>query len=221
MARSSFFASFALTSALAAACGGTTLTSSTTSDSGADASAGKDGGSGVDAVATADGGCIESPVLGAACNPQGPAACNLGDRCCIGYDWNCSSQTATWEQLGLGCACQVQPDASGVIDAASGSDAGASDAGDACGGCAVGDVCVVTTSSGGPCIQPGDGGVCPDGTVVPPNSCCSNTSVSVQCQPRPAACTGPLTCGCAISLCSCNQCSSASGSTVDCVCAFP
>jgi len=214
MPRSSSFRSAAfsvLALALVSACGGTTVggTSTHGADGGVAHDAATHDAKG-DARVSADAGCVESPVEGEACTPGVSTACPMsGNACCIGYVWSCSSSTGTWVKEGLGCAC--------LIDAGVAVDAGGSDS---CGGCPAGDVCVVTTSSGGPCMQPGDGGVCPGGQVVPPGSCCDNSSVSAACQPRPSACTGGLSCGCAASLCSC-MCSSAAGSTLQCTCAFP
>jgi hypothetical protein len=91
-------------------------------------------------------------------------ACQPADPCCAGYEWVCS--TGTWQQSGLGCACQVE--------------AGAVDAGPfTCGTstCAGGDYC----QDHPPGIVPADGGSFPD---------------AYECLPVPAACAATPTCAC-------------------------
>jgi hypothetical protein len=61
-----------------------------------------------DAGSGSDGGCI-SPTVGEACT-AGESACQPHDPCCAGYMWTCDS-SGTWQQTGLGCACQAVPDA--------------------------------------------------------------------------------------------------------------
>jgi hypothetical protein len=67
--------------------------------------AGADSGPSGDA-SVPDGGCVANPTEGAACAPS-EQACQMGDPCCIGYVWECSSTTHTWTKDGLGCACQI------------------------------------------------------------------------------------------------------------------
>ncbi len=181
-----------------------------------DVNPGVDVSPGVDVVESPDAACTPDPTEGAACNPAVSTACpQSGNACCIGYVWECNSATRTWVKEGLGCACVIA-DAGVAVD----SGGTGSDASDACGGCAAGDVCVVTTSSGGACMRPGDGGVCPNGQVIPPDQCCDNTTVTAACERRPGACGGGLSCACAATLCAC-ECLSTLGSTVECACFAP
>jgi hypothetical protein len=86
--------------------------------------------------------------------------------------------------------------------------------------CNPGEVCVVTTTSGGPCLQPDDAGACPPGSQKN-GMCCTFTSTQSACQPLPAACAGVPSCACASSLCTGCMCQGASSSEVDCFCAAP
>jgi len=219
--------------AAAVACGGATLQGG--SGEGRDADVAHDAGAKPDVAKrvdanTGDASCVE-PTGGASCDPGVSQACGQGgDPCCLDFVWECvptcnggGCAGGTWEQVdnGLGCACVIAVDAGAPIDAASPPDAGADAGPDPCGGCSASEICVVTTSSGGACEQPGDGGVCPNGQVVDPDSCCDNSSTSASCEPRPGACIkSSLPCGCAASLCSC-MCLSASESTVQCACDYP
>ncbi len=85
--------------------------------------------------------------------------------------------------------------------------------------CAVGEVCVVTTASGGACLQPDDAGVCPDGTHTA--GCCNQVSTTYACQRLPAACGGSAACPCAESLCQCGGCAITDAGAVACTCAYP
>jgi len=109
----------ATSSVLALGCGGTVFSPTDGSGDGGAGDSGKpppadaqvkDTGHSPD-TSTSDGGCIANPTLGGACTP-GEQACQVGNPCCIGYVWECSTSTSTWIQLGVGCSCQVQPDAS-------------------------------------------------------------------------------------------------------------
>ena len=104
----------AASSALLAACGGSTLSAP---PAGGDGGASRDAalrhdGATSDAPPSGDGGCID-PVVGEACTSTGSACPQVGDPCCIGYVWSC--QNGSWAQLGLGCSCEVHPDA--AVDA--------------------------------------------------------------------------------------------------------
>ncbi|MGH7295315.1 MAG: hypothetical protein ACRELB_10290 [Polyangiaceae bacterium] len=106
---------------LAAACGGSTRSSQVTppgddvlGDDYAGDAAGVDatsdasdaGDAAVDS--TGDGGCI-SPTVGESC-ASGQTACQPQDPCCAGYVWVCTATggaAGTWQQEGLGCACNV------------------------------------------------------------------------------------------------------------------
>lgn len=94
-----------LITALVAACGGSTLPS-TSGDAGVQDS-GKSDSRATDAshhdAVTGDGGCIK-PTVGEACTSAEVACQPQGDRCCV-PQWTC--EMGTWRQVGLGCACQV------------------------------------------------------------------------------------------------------------------
>lgn len=91
----------------------------------------------------------------------------------------------------------------------------------ACNGqtCTGGTVCVVTTSGGGPCLQPDDAGVCPDGTHT--TGCCDNTTTTYACEALPDSCNGALACPCASSLCQCGDCNVADAGVLSCQCLYP
>jgi hypothetical protein len=148
--------------AVLAGCGGSTGTSSSANDGGPDAVSPTDAG--LDRSAPGDGGCI-TPVVGEACT-SGEVACQPSDPCCAGYEWTCSSSSGTWQQAGLGCACQV--------------DAGPHDAGPfACGS---------TTCAGDAyCEDHPPGIVGPDGSTLPDAFTCSSL---------PSSCASNPTCAC-------------------------
>jgi hypothetical protein len=192
-------------------CGGSSLSSSLGSGddgggsggSGADASTeggsggGDSGGGDSGGSEDADGGCV-NPVVGQSCTASDTVCPDGISPCCRSYVWTCDSSSHRWTQSPnlLGCACTV-----GVT----------------CGGtnCAQGQVCVVEHVSGGPCLLPEDGGLCPDGTK-PAGACCNNTSTSYTCAARPTGCGSTLTCGCAASLCTLGTCQGADGGELQC-----
>jgi hypothetical protein len=109
------------------------------------------------------------------------------------------------------------------VDAAAPPDTGMFKCGDltcfSCGTatCTSGDVCVASTTTGGACEMPGDGGTCPNGMTVPPDECCDNSSTSYACQRLPVACGGAATCECAASLCVDGaRCTGVAGTTLAC-----
>ena len=195
-------------------------------------------------------GCVD-PVVGQACTPNASTSCiRVADTCCEGYVWECDESAARWVQQGPGCDCVGRavavdggpPDDSGPVlldagpifsdaqavstDAASPVDApfapDASTASDACGGCAVDHICVVTTTFGGACRRPGDGGTCPGAGEPDESGCCSSSSTSKSCEPVPSACGASATCGCAAFLCDCEglpaSCDGVFGTTLSCTC---
>jgi hypothetical protein len=110
-----------------------------------------------------------------------------------------------------------------------GSDAGQADADSgkrvetSCGTttCVGSDVCVVTMSGGGPCLQPDPSGNCPDG-LPPSGGCCNRTTTTYECKPLPSSCGGTLSCDCAQSLCQCGGCGlSEQPNTMSCGCFYP
>ncbi len=127
-----------------------------------------------------------------------------------------------WHKAELGCACEVDGGTDAPPDVISTEAGDAGDAGDVvttdapvdapfdviwdeagdgsapdCGGtiCGPGDICVVTTVSGGACIPP-EAGVCPPGTTGPGSGCCSYVSTSYACKSMPSTCGAGLNCGC-------------------------
>lgn len=106
----------ALLTGLAVACGGTTSPATQVvvgddiaQEAGPDATPGDARGEASPVDASSDGGCI-SPTVGQPCS-TGQTACQPHDPCCAGYEWTCDSTSGTWQQAGLGCACQVMPEA--------------------------------------------------------------------------------------------------------------
>lgn len=85
--------------------------------------------------------------------------------------------------------------------------------------CTGGEVCVVTTSGGGPCMLPDDAGVCPNGTHT--SGCCSNFSTTYACKGVPSACGATLACPCASTLCQCGDCNVADAGVLQCACLYP
>ena len=85
--------------------------------------------------------------------------------------------------------------------------------------CAAGEICLVTTAGGGPCILPDDAGVCPNGTHS--NGCCSNVTTTYACKAVPSACGGSLACPCASTLCQCGGCGIADAGVMQCTCLYP
>lgn len=85
--------------------------------------------------------------------------------------------------------------------------------------CKSGEACVVTTSSGGACMAPGDAG-CPNGKP-PVGPCCDNTTITYECKALPAACGGALACPCAEPLCQCGGCAVADAGVLSCECLYP
>jgi hypothetical protein len=162
-------------------CGGSTTTSNTTPDGAPPDASGDDASSDApssDAPPPSDGGCI-SPFIGEACAP-GQMACQPHDPCCAGYEWVCDGTTNTWQQAGLGCACQIPTDGGADADSAVPTEAGRIDAGSfLCG--------TMTCTSSQFCedIPPGtptpDGGPPPDAFV---------------CMAIPNQCASTPTCGC-------------------------
>jgi hypothetical protein len=106
-------------------------------------------------------------------------------------------------------------------------DAGAPDGGfTLCGEteCGPGESCVVTTTSGGPCLMPEDGGSCPKGTTLEGGCCVATPTPSYVCQITPASCGGELTCGCSASLCHKSDgcfCAGVSDNVLTCNCEAP
>lgn len=106
-----------LLTGLALACGGTTSPASQVivgddigPEAGSDARPGDARTEAAPVDASSDGGCI-TPTVGQPCT-QGQTACQPPDPCCAGYEWVCDSTGGTWQQAGLGCACQLMmPDA--------------------------------------------------------------------------------------------------------------
>lgn len=100
-------------------------------------------------------------------------------------------------------------------------DAGHADVSTSCGTttCTGGEICVVTTSSGGACMLPDDAGVCPDGTHT--SGCCSNVSTTYACKAVPSACGATLACPCASTLCQCGDCNVADAGVLQCRCLYP
>jgi hypothetical protein len=85
--------------------------------------------------------------------------------------------------------------------------------------CISGDTCVVTTSTSGPCLKPGDAGACPPKYVLE-GGCCVFATTTYDCDTTPPLCGGAPTCGCASSLCGLGcTCSGSSGDDLDCLCA--
>jgi hypothetical protein len=130
--------------------------------------------------------------------------------------------------LALACGSTTQNPAGSDASADSGYDAtGGQDAGsDAqstdCNGttCKAGEVCVVTTSSGGACQPPDDAGLCPGGKQGTPGQCCDNTTVTYACKALPPSCNGKLACPCADSLCQCD-CQISDPGKLACTCLYP
>jgi hypothetical protein len=100
-------------------------------------------------------------------------------------------------------------------------DAGTSKVPVTCGAktCAAGEICLVTTSGGGPCQLPDDAGLCPNGTHS--NGCCSNVTTTYDCKGVPSACGGALACPCASTLCQCGGCAIADAGVMQCTCLYP
>jgi hypothetical protein len=201
----------------ASACGGVQL-SNLGSEGGTDSSSndgnivGDAGTCGIVDAAVGDGGCfLETPTQGSCCVP-GQSICQKGDPCCVGA-WQCNGETKTWEMEALGCACEIDA-APPPLDAPS-PDAGVPTE---CGKivCNSHEICVVQTSTAGPCIAENEAGMCPPHTTLV-GGCCTYSSSTYSCEPEPASCDGTLSCGCAASLCSC-ECTGASGSTLQCAC---
>jgi hypothetical protein len=97
-----------------------------------------------------------------------------------------------------------------------------------CGGaeCGPGESCIATTTTGGPCEPPGDGGTCPKGTTLEGGCCVSPPETVYVCQITPAKCSGGvLTCGCSTSqLCNPSNACSCNGvkdNVLDCECEAP
>lgn len=132
-------------------------------------------------------------------------------------------------RLGLACALASLLCACGGTTSSSGSDASTDASTDTttgtilCDGtpCPSGQVCVVTTSSGGVCLIPDDAGLCPDGKPGTPGQCCNTVTTASACAPLPAACNGMLACPCASSLCQCGGCDIADAGTIACACLYP
>jgi hypothetical protein len=92
--------------------------------------------------------------------------------------------------------------------------------------CGAGSICVRTQTLGGALIQPDDAGVCPSGTYLVPSGgtgpgfCEGNPSFA--CAPRPAACTGALSCDCAASACPpAHTCQNDTPSEINCLLLAP
>jgi len=85
--------------------------------------------------------------------------------------------------------------------------------------CAPGEICLVTTSGGGPCQLPDDAGICPNGTHT--NGCCSNVTTTYVCKAVPSACGSGLACPCASTLCQCGGCAIADAGVMQCTCLYP
>lgn len=86
--------------------------------------------------------------------------------------------------------------------------------------CVPGSSCVITRTTGGPCLAPNDAGVCPPPTIKE-GVCCTFVTINFACHPTPAGCGGTLSCGCASSLCDFCSCKGASGNDLDCECLGP
>lgn len=130
--------------------------------------------------------------------------------------------------LGVACGGSTGTGSSSDASADSGHEAMGQDGGTdaqsvSCDGstCKPGQVCVVTTSSGGACQLPDDAGMCPNGKPGTPGQCCNNTSVGYACQTLPPSCNGKLACPCAESLCQCGGCQISGPNTLSCTCAYP
>jgi hypothetical protein len=181
------------------ACQGTTVTGATT---GTTTGTGATGGGTTTTGTGGGGGCI-TPTVGEACSASSPPACQPFDPCCAGYEWSCDTTTGTWQQLGLGCACQPAPTPFYCGPGASVE-------------CVPGHYCLITPPAldgGGPSS---DGG--------PPDA----GGASYTCVPIPTSCAEP-DCGCiqqaaasedpACGLdggATCSQSASSQGVTVDC-----
>jgi hypothetical protein len=166
---------------------------------------------GVASTALPDGGCVAAPVAGGSCTPGVPA-CGTGSSCST-TDWTCDPSTKTWDAVEDNIACLA--DAGRGPEDAGGSDAGSTPCGTS--SCSGGEVCVETTSGGGACLAPADGGACP-GTGTGP---CCNSYTSYVCSPRPAGCGADVSCACAKALCGdggvgVGGCQSGTGSVLQC-----
>jgi hypothetical protein len=86
-----------------AACGGNVVVdaAATTTTTGTGA-----GGATTSSSTTGVGGGCISPTVGEACSST-DVACQPANPCCTGYEWTCMA--GTWQQEGLGCACQTTP----------------------------------------------------------------------------------------------------------------
>ncbi len=169
-------------SAFLAACGGSTLTGPG-SEGNRDAALQHDGNTPQDArpadaaLPLGDGGCI-NPVVGEACTDTASACPQVGSPCCIGYVWEC--QAGAWAQLGLGCACEIEPDA--------GLDAGPD--------CGQPSEPTYACAPAGDAATP-DGGVCP---AYGADAGASGPTYPFGCSVTTTTCDtsfgGPLTCNC-------------------------
>jgi hypothetical protein len=166
---------------------------------------------------TVETGCVTSPVAGAACT-AGATACASSESCGSPV-WTCDTSTQRWDEAISNVACPadggIAHDGGHAADGDHVTDAGSTPCGTSA--CTPDQVCVETTSGGGACLSPPDGGVCPGSATGP----CCNTYVGYACAPRPAACGANLTCACAKALCGdggpgVGGCQTGSGSILQC-----
>jgi len=183
--------------------------------------------------------CVHDPD----CGPGNVCAYKAADGCgatghCFasasqgGAECNAYQPACTCEGSTVSIACTPYPYGyAGApiahVGACEGLDGGPPDVvGDAGGGpcgttsCNPGEMCVQTTTSGGACFAPSDGGACPPGTVMQ-GSCCVNMSTTSACQPIPAACGGSPSCACASTACGGCLCQGTTAGVLSCACLAP
>ncbi len=202
------------------------------SSSGTDASTGTDSGSSSD-TGSDGGSSADTGSDGSSASDSGTDGSSSADS---GTDGASSGDTGADGSAGDG-GSDVSPPPDSGADVIGPPDAGSDvisvdvgppfdgpipDGSVACGAmvCAAGNTCVVTTTSGGPCLLPMDGGACPPG-MVKEGACCVFYSVTYACAPTPPGCGGGPTCGCAKSLCGGCMCSGSMGDDLDCTCLAP
>jgi hypothetical protein len=168
-------------------------------------------GGGLDAGGNAGGGAAGSAGTGAAGNAGGAGGT------CVGLDATACAARADCFYITHLLACPGTQ-CPYVFDRCA--DDGCNPA------CTAGNVCVSNQTVGGRVIEPNDAGICPTGMhPVPsggtgPRHCEANPTYT--CAPRPAACTGTLSCSCAGVLCeSGHACRGTTQAQVSCVEAVP